>query len=759
MSKYPDRRGYPCCIASRRAAHLELDTATRELNEDGTIMHDHNPRFTRREFMGMTGLGLAALAVPAIGAPQAGTKYPAGRLPYRPYTLSPYDKGWIIEDAWPTLFFGDEVVAEIRRKCDKLPWARKALGLMKREAALAMAKPPLLPVEPAGWRHDFYSRATAEHLLYDPAKPDEYLDPSTGKYEHDDAQRRAWVLLTHERTYRMMRSLGILYRVTGEDRYAAWAIEGLRKAADYFTHAEFARSGALYYQSLYDAAELSLVANTYGLVRKHPSLSAGDHKKIRENIFEKWIPGQVNFLNKHATGNMACYVAAALACCGSALERSDWVDLALGETTGLATLLTKCLRTDDAGKTDGFWFEGTMFYHYYSLCALVSLWESDKRHGGKVSKSADFQSRFAGMFAAPASLVDEKLRLPVIGDLGAPRVMNLAAYRHLYEYCAGKLDPKRFGPVLASIYAVSKAPRVDLAALAFGPDELPKTASVPKSHSVLRPTEIGVFRATTPHPMQLTFRCGHYSGGHDHPDRLQIALSAFGELISPDLGTPGYSLHGAVHNYFRTTLAHNTLFADELDQTGDATLEWQPTADPPQARGTIQGMDGVVYRRTVFFAAPYVVLLDEYESDAEHRFGWVYHAYGNLKLTSKLADNAKLSITPPLPDDKGFSMLTARSSGVCSEMLSADWRVTSAIGLQLLTASDGAFEVTTGKTPGQPWPDALGCVVLRAQGKRRRFATVLEPYKTKPTVTRISLSEDGSIIVQGATGTREFAGC
>ena len=32
-------------------------------------------------------------------------------------------------------------------------------------------------------------------------------------------------------------------------------------------------------------------------------------------------------------------------------------------------------------------------------------------------------------------------------------------------------------------------------------------------------------------------------------------------------------LHGAVSNYFRTTLAHNTLFADEKNQTGDAVLE------------------------------------------------------------------------------------------------------------------------------------------------------------------------------------------
>jgi hypothetical protein len=69
---------------------------------------------TRRKFIEMTGLGLLALAPPGVGA--AENAYPAGRLPYRPYTLSPYDRGWIIEDAWPTIFYGEEVVPEIKRK-------------------------------------------------------------------------------------------------------------------------------------------------------------------------------------------------------------------------------------------------------------------------------------------------------------------------------------------------------------------------------------------------------------------------------------------------------------------------------------------------------------------------------------------------------------------------------------------------------------------------------------------------------------------
>ena len=40
-----------------------------------------------------------------------------------PYTLSPYDSGLVIEDVWPTIFFGAERLKEIRRKTDVLQWA------------------------------------------------------------------------------------------------------------------------------------------------------------------------------------------------------------------------------------------------------------------------------------------------------------------------------------------------------------------------------------------------------------------------------------------------------------------------------------------------------------------------------------------------------------------------------------------------------------------------------------------------------------
>ncbi|HEU5327677.1 MAG TPA: heparinase II/III family protein, partial [Thermomicrobiales bacterium] len=652
---------------------------------------------------------------------------PAGPQPWRPYILSPEDAAWLIEDAWPSLYFGAERVAEIRRKVDALPWAREAFALMREEAEQALAVPPLVPSEPCGWRHDFYARRTAAHLLYEPNRNDAYLDPTTGAREELPAQRRAWALLTHERTFRLMRSLGVLYGVAGDERYAAWVAEGMRRVAAYFTHHEFhnPKDGALYFQPLYDAGILLLLANAYDLTRASAAYTAADHARIIHDIFEDRVPALLAFLasDQRSTRapNMACFAAAAVAASGRACDRADWRDQGLA--AGLPLQLPRCLPGLGADP-DGLWIEGSIFYHFYSLCTLIALYEEEVLAGSE--PAAALREGVAAMLAAPVALADQELRLPVLGDLGAPRAWSLAAYRHCYEWAAGRLDRERFVPVLAALYAGSGARRADLSALAYGPDKLPAPGGVPDRPTVLPVAQIGVFRATAPVPTWLLFRAGFREFGHDHPDRLSVFLHAAGRLISPDLGTPGYALRPDHGHYYRSTLAHNTLFADEADLQGLATLDWRPAATPPQARGTLTH-DGVTYRRTVFFDAPFIVLLDEYDAEAERRFGWVYHAYGYLAVaTPALASPATPELgLPPLPEDGPWRMLTARRSGEAAGRVAATWLVDGRPSLRLWTVSDAPFEVTAAIAPGQPYPDTQGTLLYRAPGRARRFATVL----------------------------------
>jgi len=670
-------------------------------------------------------LALALLTAPEVAGMPNNTGYgrpslPAGKIAWRPYTLDPGDSGWVIEGVWPSLYLDRSMCPEVKRKAASLPWARRLVATMRREAEWVLPLPPQVPMEPCGWRHDFFSRTTGAHLRFEPARDDRYLDPTTGKRERDPTQRRAWALLAHERTYRIMNSLAVLYQATGDERYARWVAAGMRLAADYFGHQEFHKGEALFHSPLYDAGMLLLLAGAYDLTRDSAAYAPADHARIRTGIFEERVPSLVRFLDKSGVGNIPCFAAAAISRCGVLLGREDWIARGLRGAGGLEPQLGQGVPTGAGGGVDGFWCEGTMFYHFYALCPLITLYEIARQQG---QVDPDLTRRLRAMCEAPVALAGPEGSLPNLGDLGCPSHMNLAAYRHVYEYAAGRLEAKAFGPVLASLYRIANAPRTDWAALAWGPDALPAAGGLPASHSLLPVAQMGTFRATDPYPMRLLFRAGRFRDGHDHPDRLSVFLYGWGRPLAGDLGEPGYSLRGLHHNWYRSTLAHNTLFVDEQDTKGEAALDWRPDAQPAQAQGTLR-VGGVTLRRTVYWEPPRVVLVDEWESDADRRLGWAFHAAG--PVTGDLSSDQHGLGLPPLPDQGAWANLVKRRTGMMAQECALSWETGEGTWLRMLCHSDRPCEVTLGEAPGNPYADRQGMVVMRVPGRRWRLTTVLE---------------------------------
>ncbi len=681
-------------------------------------------------------------------------RLPAGKIPNRPYTPSPDDSGWLLEDVWPPLYFGSEITNEARRKIDGQEWARKLFGWLREEAELVLKTPPQLPPERAGWRHDFYSRGSGGPLFFEPQQSEKFLDPLTKQREGNAAQHRAWVLLAHERTLRIMRSLGLLYQLTGDEKYLRWVEHGLLVLSEHFAVigpekpgevAKGGTAGAVYFQPLYDAGILLLMTNACSFVKD--KISEQMRAKIKA-VFEERVPFLMTFLNGKGAHNMGCFASAAIGLAGELWDRPDWISRALTGNNGFTEQLRQGVPLVN-DQCDGLWGEGTLFYHFYSLTTLIPLRELAARQGVKIAP--EIERRFEAMFEAPLQLADAQGRLPALSDFGAPRHFSLELYRHVYEYAAGKLNLNKYGPALAHIYEQSAAPRTDLAALAFGPHRMPVALKLAPRHTRLPVARIGVFRESQPE-IWLLFRCGKFVGGHDHPDRLSIFLHAEGQQISPDLGEPGYALRAQTGDYHRTTLAHNTLFANEQSQKGEATLVWEP--DKKRARGEIK-TGGMTFRRTVFFAPPLVILIDEFQSVAPQRFNWMYHAYGALQMEEvpPVGDVAPFNmILPPLPKDKEWAQFTARKGLVATRNLRAIWQVQPNLQLRLHSTSSAPFEATSGRTIGQPFADDQGALFLRSPGTNWRLATVLEVVTETPQVTGIELLPNGAAL--DLTGVR-----
>jgi len=126
-------------------------------------------------------------------------------------------------------------------------------------------------------------------------------------------------------------------------------------------------------------------------------------------------------------------------------------------------------------------------------------------------------------------------------------------------------------------------------------------------------------RQNTNERISILFDCGQLGFGsiaaHGHADALSFTLKAFGEDILIDPGTYDYFTYPEWRQYFRSTLAHNTMEADGQDQSvmlglflwgKRATarcLEWRPTEHGGMIKGEHDGYarlaNPLVHRRSL----------------------------------------------------------------------------------------------------------------------------------------------------------------
>jgi hypothetical protein len=629
------------------------------------------------------------------------------------YVLDPRRAGALIEDSWPCLFYGPERIPEVRRRIQSHAWAKRLYAAMLDETKVALASAPRLPQGRPGWRHDFYSPATGEHLVFTRDPDGGFLDPADGTPVIGSKQQAAWVLLEHERIYRVMRSIALLYRLTGKEDYAEWAIEGLHQASEFFRLSPRypENHNALYFQPLYDAQVLLVLAGVDGLLAGSDAYGESARESLLREVLGKGTRSLLSHQRGSRPHNITCYVTAALAAAGLATGNKAHVELAVSEDVhGLMGLLEQGLRKDDSGDVDGFWFEGTTFYHFYAMFPLFKLFDiatSQPIEPGQLEKA---RTDLAEMARAPPSLADQDLRLPWLGDLGSPEMPGLSAFTQIYEYASGVLDPSLAGVVAACL---KRGGERGITALLYGPDEggIPPPVA---SSSLLGASGIGILRERTRQgPYFLLLRAGRHGAGHDHFDKLEVVYHALGRVLLPDLGTPGYSLR-EFRGYCRSTLAHNALMVDESSQ-GEAFEGGIARSGPRSFRGWVKAYEGVLLERTITLDPPRITLEDHFSSSSSHRYSTIFHAPG--RLTVDIVDKAISEPLPPMPEDGPFSYLRSRMMHGYAAEAAVQWGVDEQLKLVGKAEWSCPFEITTGTTPYNPMSKHLGTVLMRGRAR------------------------------------------
>jgi len=701
-------------------------------------------------------------------------------------------EGWgpAIEDVWPSLYIGADRVDEMARKIRQLPWASAVLELWREEAEIVLGEKPDFDQGEVGGRCGMHIFDQGDHLVFDPRQCQRFYNPHTKEFtEPDEKGCRAWVVLCHERIRRLMTSLGFLYRLTGDKRYSRWVWDGLRASVSQLygdvtaPPADWKRERAytVVYGGLYESQCMLQLLQSFQLVQDAPGGSEKDVAAVNGTIFETVGEMLSRWMDVMIVHNMSCWTMATLALLGRHLGREDWLEKALySERAGLQVLLKRGLPRDPkTGKPDGFWHETSTFYNFYAGIPLSALYRVGEEEG---ALDDDLRERFRSFFGAPLQLVDPELNLLSVGDRVGPARLSLTQFRHVYEYAAGQVDPERYGPVLSMLYKTCGAPRTSLAALAWGPDELPPPCEPPRESAILGAARMVTFRRDTERGnVTLWFLGGEENNSgqaHHHHDKLSVSLHAFGEVVSSDLGLPGFS-DNDWSTFLEGTLAHNTLLADEADQGPMESLlfEADVEAPVPWARSIVRGnrddnrgslwktmvnrgdevregvYDGVTLERAVFFDPPYVVLSDHCEAPEQKRFGFAFHGCGQMVASVLDAEEASPLGLLALRTDGAYGLFEGRTCADPVRQLVADWRVRTNLWLRLVAVSDGPMEATWGRTPGNPRREIRGTVLLRAPGNCRRFFTALELHRGTPTLAGVGTSDGEQVSARLFDGT------
>lgn len=266
---------------------------------------------------------------------------------------------------------------------------------------------------------------------------------------------------------------------------------------------------------------------------------------------------------------------------------------------------------------------------------------------------------------------------------------------------------------------------------------------------------------------------------HAHLDRNQITLSAFGKIFSHGPGTVYNAGSGGItlnpDAQLRSfcaagSLGQNVILVDQKNQQRaiGRLLAWGDQLANQFVSAQVDGIaPGVNHTRTLALRDGLVIVIDRVGAEAEHTYDFVYHNFGvlspgpgwqasaapaplgttanyeNLKNLQKLSGGGPVhllwdltaEVKPPKPAPParpGKPAPTPPPAPPAEPVHLALWQLPPAES-EIYTAVTGMNNPNTGEVPS-PAPT----LISRSKGKSALFVTVLEPFRDKPTVTGLS---------------------
>ena len=581
----------------------------------------------------------------------------------------------------------------VKEKIARQPWAARIVDRMResvRETQSRYAEPPL---GLSGWTHEYYCDDDARRLRFDPQKPTEHVCTGCGKVYTGSPYDECWRSFVHNEIAGAMAQAAVLYRLEEKPEYLDYVRKMLLWYAEHFdqfaVHGEHAGKGRVGPQSLDEAVLLTRWAQAYWDICPH--LTPDE----RSAIAEKFLIPDAQFVHAQTRSihNIPCWHNAALGLVGFAAGDWELVRAAIDGEFGMKNQIQKGV------KDDGFWFEGSISYHFYTISALQPLYRAAWGQKYPLEETEKFQR----MFTAPARFIFANGEFPATND-GWPG-QSLKNARSYYEFASGQWNDPSLLQTLAWIN--QDQPRDSMEALLYGPTDLPPAQPLPPASDHFEDSGVAFLRNPQ---INAYFKYGPYGGGHDHLDRLNVILYGLDRVLMSDLGTSGYGI--PLNAWFRSPAAHNLLVVDGQRQArcGGYLIAYEENR---VAAGVKEAYEGVDIQRRVTLLENGIEDRVTAASEDTHRYDLFYHVRGTIQECS-----VSLTKSDQPLEGEGYNHLRDVQQGKSEGTVKISWILRDTPGtLTLECRSDQPFEIFTGTCPDNPADLELGFVMLRVNSQ------------------------------------------
>ena len=439
----------------------------------------------------------------------------------------------------------------------------------------------------AGWSHDGVSPKDGSALRWTDKIPgeetDHFTSPSDPRVEITPKLKAWWVVGFRGKHNRMMNRAALLYKLTGDTRYAEWAATQLDFYTDNFLKWQPQRPGhqaRLYWQNLTEASNLAIYADTVRLLGPYVAPARLEH--WRKNFFYPEV--DISNSNQQNIHNISVWQRCAAAQVALLFHDEAMWDAALNSTYGLRAQMSQGITSDY------LWYEQSLGYNNFVVTAVLTLYTAAGLHDRAPLLDTEMSASQNLLFATLAMRFPDNTLPNPADNKGRIHVPNPDTLSRAY-----RVFPTKLGLATAAARrdwdTLLDPPAAIAAAYHFDPTAYNTDAAIaalpPVTAHNMETTRMAILRSG---PWQVYIHYGQITRSHAHAEALNYEAYYNTTPITYDTGVVGYG-SPLYRGYYTQGPNHNAPLVDGEGQELPTNTNTPNNTDDGEKSGNAAPID------------------------------------------------------------------------------------------------------------------------------------------------------------------------